>query len=93
MYKVNKSVALKQQNNLASQAYSSSPKNQLFDKQVLAEANSLSAPTPSENVYNLAKVVSSQKNYQKELWPSLTDPSAQPSLFKSLKLAWDNRKN
>lgn len=92
MYKINKSIVLNGTTVSPSNAYNVAPKNSEYSKKIQKEASSSEAYV-QQSVYDLAKVVSSQKNYQVELWNSLSTGNAQSSLFTALRSAWSLRKD
>lgn len=92
MYKINKSIVLNGSTVSASRAYSSTTKNIEFNKESLQKAASREV-SEQQSVYDLAKVVSSQKEYQVNLWDSLSTGNAPSSLFTAVRSAWSDRKN
>ncbi len=92
MYKINKSIVLNESTVSASKAYSSSPRNIEYTKESQEKAASREQPE-QQSVYDLAKVVSSQKEYQKVLWDPLSTGNAQSSLFTAVRSAWTSRKD
>ena len=91
MYKINKSIVLNGSTVSASSAFTSSRKNIEYTKKAQEKASSREQYSQA-SVYNLAKVVSSQKNYQVELWDSISTGNATDSLFTAVRSAWSDRK-